>query len=270
MKNRDPQKRSRIKYLEMRIGAIAIALTALLLPACANIPETESRSDQNVTTEDVSENAAELSGKTVTIRSEAIEKVDEEGFLVEDEQVLGGEPILVINATNSPFVLPADDDIEVQVTGEVRQLILADASQEYGLDLDPEVYGDYEEQPVIIARSLALAPDPEEITANPEKYYNQLVAVEGEVEKAIDANTFTLDEDRLFGGDDLLVISPQVPPAMQEGETVTVVGILRPYVEAEFERDYDLTWDLDVRQQIEAEYTSKPVFVSQEIYPSAR
>ncbi|MEO1341809.1 MAG: hypothetical protein AAFV28_11865 [Cyanobacteria bacterium J06635_13] len=45
---------------------------------------------------------------------------------------------------------------------------------------------------------------------------------------------------------------------------------MRPFVKAEFEQDYDLTWDLDVEREIEAEYTEKPVLVVDSIYPSAQ
>ena len=39
---------------------------------------------------------------------------------------------------------------------------------------------------------------------------------------------------------------------------------------ADIERDYDLTWDLDVEQEIEAEYNKKPVLVVDSIYPAAK
>lgn len=42
--------------------------------------------------------------------------------------------------------------------------------------------------------------------------------------------------------------------------------MLRPFVKAEFERDYDLTWDLDLQEELEAEYSEKPVLVVDSIY----
>ncbi|MGB3291816.1 MAG: hypothetical protein WBB01_02360, partial [Phormidesmis sp.] len=89
------------------------------------------------------------------------------------------------------------------------------------------------------------------------------------IEDKLDDNTFTLDEEALFGSDDLLVVSMMASPQAQDGEKVTVTGVLRPYVKADFETDYDLTWDLTVQEQIDAEYTEKPVFVADEVYPSA-
>lgn len=79
-----------------------------------------------------------------------------------------------------------------------------------------------------------------------------------------------MDEDKLFGGQDLLVIRAGTPKrTVNEGEKVAVTGVLRPFVVAELERDYDLNWDLTLQRTLEAEYKNKPVFIANEVYPSA-
>ena len=110
----------------------------------------------------------------------------------------------------------------------------------------------YETKPVIIAQSVALAPDPGDITADPEKFYNQRIAVEGEVEEIRETGLFTIDEEKLFGGEDLLVYAPDVSTSrpVKEDEVITVTGVLRPFVVADFERDYDLQWDLSVKEEV--------------------
>ena len=50
-------------------------------------------------------------------------------------------------------------------------------------------------------------------------------------------------------------INPTEAP-IKDGETVATTGELRSFVVA----DYDLTWDLDVQQELEAEYSERPVF----------
>ena len=224
---------------------------------------------ENVTTEEVAEDTEDLIGQTVTIRSDALEVIEPATFTVGDDEFFGGEEILVINASGEIFELP-EDDTEVQITGEVAKLVFADIESEYGLGLDPELYVDYEDQPVIIAESLAPAPDPGEIAENPDQYYGQTLAVTGEVETVYSENTFTLDEDELFGGEDLLVVvtNPTEAP-IEDGETVAVTGELRPFITSEFETDYDLTWDLDIQREIEAEYSERPVLVVERVYPSA-
>lgn len=253
-------------------SGLLLAASIVVLPACSETPQettTQSEAADNVTTEELSSGAEGLIGETISIRAEVEETVGETSFLLEDDQLFGGEDILVINASSEPFVLAEGDETEVQVTGEVQQLVIAEFETEYGFDLDPTLYADYEDRPVVVAQSIALSPDPGDITANPEAYYNKRIAVAGEIEDKLDGNTFTLDEERLFGGEDLLVVSMMASPQAQDGEEVTVTGVLRPYLKADFETDYDLTWDLDVQEQIEAEYTEKPVFVADEVYPSA-
>ncbi|HSM82273.1 MAG TPA: hypothetical protein VLS96_11330 [Nodosilinea sp.] len=258
-------------------STLAIGLIAGLVGACAeDAPVTQTPSGAtNVQTEDVADDTENYIGQTVTIRSEPIEVVGDNSFTVSDEQFFGAEPILVINASGEPLLIP-EDGVDVQVTGEVLNFVIADIEQAYGLTLDPALYADYEEQPVIIAQSIALAPKPGEITSDPTQYYGETLAVTGEVEDIQSGSAFTLDEEQLFGSEDLLVIyaSPrdgvqQPLPAVTDGEEVAVTGVLRAFVISEFERDYDLGWDLEFQEQLEAEYSNKPVLVATGIYPSA-
>lgn len=248
-----------------------VAASLVLLPACAAGPQstTTSAESDNVTTEELADDTNSYVGEEVTVRADVEEVVDETAFVMESEGFLNNERILVINASSEPFLIPDVGDSQVQVTGEVETFSMATAAEEYNLTLDPDLYGEYESQPVIIASSLALAPDPGDITANPENYYNQRIAVQGEVEDMLESGLFTIDEDELFSGEDLLVIPTQGTTTIQDGEAVVVTGVLRPYVKADFDKDYDLQWDLSVTESVEADYSQKPVFVADSVYPSA-
>jgi hypothetical protein len=255
-----------------KMGAIALALGLFALPACTTNEEevsTPLKEEQNVTTEEIDENLTANLGDTVTIRGEVNELIGDASFLMDEDVIFGGEEILIFNASGMGLALPEGEGTQVQVTGELQELIVADLETEYGLDLDPELYADYEDRPVVVAESIALAPDPGELSEDPSLYYGQRIAVEGEVEDILDVATFTLDEEELFGAEDLLVLAQGFNPELDDGEVVTVTGTLRPYVQAEFEEEYDLTWDLDFQRQIEAEYENKPVFVADSVYPSA-
>ncbi|WP_373528705.1 hypothetical protein [Nostoc sp.] len=252
-------------------GAIALAISAMLLGACTNdldqqagVPET------NVTTEEVADNTNQLIGKTVTVRSIPVNKLGPSTFIIADKQFFGTNPILVVNASGKTFTLPTDPNTPIQATGPVRKLVIADINRDYNLGLDPNLYKDYETQPAIIAQSIALAPKPGEITTNPQLYYGKNLAVTGEVENIRNTSSFTLDEDKLFGGQDLLVIRAGTPKGIvNKGEKVAVTGVLRPFVIADLKRDYDLKWDLTLEKQLEVEYKNKPVLVATEVYPSA-
>jgi hypothetical protein len=263
-------------------GVFALALMAVVLPGCNNRLEANNRptaqqpvaqqQDNNVTTEDVSENTQALIGKTVTIRSEPLQEIGTNAFTVNDEEFFGSEPIVVVNSSGEPFTFPEDDGTEVQVTGEVLNLVVADLNREYDLDLEPDLYADYENRPAIIAQSIAPAPQPGEIAENPQPYYGRTLAVTGEVENLYNPNTFTLDEDELFGGQDLLVLVRNGNTAntpVQEDQTVAVTGVLRPFVSADLEREYDFNWDEGFVRQLEAEYRTRPVLIVDRVYQSA-
>lgn len=268
-------------------GAIALVLTTATLTACgapqepvaeepAVTPETtveepvEVAEESNVQLGELTGNVEEYLGQTVSVRGEAERAVGETAFLLQDDQLFGGEEVIVLNATGTPFVLPDEEPTEqVQVTGEVQQLVVAEFEREYGLDLDPNLYAEYENRPALVAQSIVFAPEPEEVSEEPQAYYNRTIAVSGQVGEQLSPEAFTIQEEQLFGGEEVLVIGANSLPAIEDGEEVVVTGVLRPYIAAEFERDYDLTWDLDLQRQIEAEYNEEPVLVAEEIYPSA-
>ena len=254
-------------------SSLAIKLIAaaslFILPACSGSEDTTAAEESNVTAEEIVEETTDYVGQEVSIRSQVEETVGDSAFLIVDDDYFNGEGILVINASSEPFVVPEVGDTQVQVTGEVETFAMTTVADEYDLDLPPDLFEAYEAKPVIIAQSIALAPDPADITANPEAYYNKRIAVEGEVEALKEGGLFTLDEEALFSGEDLLVIPTASSPVVKEDDVVTLTGVLRPYVQAEFETDYDLQWDLSVEENVNAEYEQKPVFVADEVYPSA-
>ena len=250
---------------------MVLAKSSLITFGCSDAPsETATPEDaaENITTGEVADGTEGLIGKTVSVRSEVGEMVGEVAFLLEDNSLLGGEDVLVINASGEPIVLPEGDGTPVQVTGEVQQLVIADFETEYGLALDPSIYSDYEGRPVLIARSAALSPDPGDLTISPHLYHNKRIAVQGEIEELLSPQLFTLDEEKLFGAEDLLVFVDAINPEAQVGEEVVITGTLRPYVKAEFETEYD--FDLGrAEEKVEVEYSGKPVFIADGVYPSA-
>ncbi|MEP0959703.1 hypothetical protein [Leptolyngbya sp. FACHB-1515] len=249
-------------------STMALTLITVLLSGCETPePQASAPNQTNVSTEEVAENTNRYIGQTVTVRSEPIETIGTNTFTIADQQFFGSEPILVVNASGQPLVLPTDGT-DIQVTGEVRNFVLADVEREFDLDLDTDLYVDYENQPALIARSITTAPKPGELTSNPQQYYGKPLAVTGEVEEIEGANTFTLDEEQLFGGEDLLVLRtrPAVDqPVIREGGKVAVTGVLRPFVVAELEREYGFSWEAGIQRQLEAEYNNRPVLIAENV-----
>lgn len=265
-------------------GAIALALVASFLTACGTGRETteeptttsqteveqpiERAEESNVILAELPGNVDQYVGRNISVRGDVEREVGKTAFLIQSDR---GEDVLVINATGQPFVLPTGNPVseQIQVTGGVAKLVIADIEREYGLDLDPNLFVEYEDRPVIIAQSIALAPQPEEITENPDPYFNKVIAVPGQIARKISPTSFTIQDDPFFAGEQVLVISREPVPALEPQEEVVVTGVLRPYDAAAFERDYNLGWAPDLRQKIEAEYTKNPVFIAEEVYPSA-
>ena len=236
-----------------------------------NYPDLQAQeSEGNTTIEDIEENPAEAVGEQVTVRGEINEVEPDISFEIAQEGFLEGEEVLVINATGEMLPEMPDEDLNLQVTGEVGTFLTADLdtyNSLYNYDLDPDLYVDYDSKPVIFAESITPAPSIEQISETPDEFYSQEVALEGEVTEIRSDLAFTLTEDDFIGGNDMLVVNVTGEPIPAEDERIVVTGMVRPFISAEFERDYDLTWDLDVQEEIEAEYSQKPALVVDSIYP---
>lgn len=105
--------------------------------------------------------------------------------------------------------------------------------------------------------------DVEDVAEDTEELIGQTVTVTGEVEADYGINTFVIEEMGDIFADQVLVINTAATtePILAE-QNVRVTGEVREFVVADFERDYDLTWEGDIRRTIEAEYTGKPVIVA--------
>ena len=99
-------------------------------------------------------------------------------------------------------------------------------------------------------------------------YYGKTVTVKAEVENVYDTRSFTLDEDSVFAGPDVLVLVPAgMTSALAHDQVVTVTGRVRPYVTAELERDFD--WFKNgriVTSKPEVDFETRPVLVAESLW----
>lgn len=109
----------------------------------------------------------------------------------------------------------------------------------------------------------------EEVADNSDQLIGQTVTIKGEVEEAYGSNLYRVQEQGEVFGDSILVIAVPAQPgattSLAADQNVQVTGQVRELVMAEFEKDYDLNWDLSVKEQIEAEYEGKPVVVAETV-----
>ena len=99
-------------------------------------------------------------------------------------------------------------------------------------------------------------------------YYGKNVTVRAEVEDILDSHSFTLDEDAILAGADVVVLVPRGydTASLRKDEVVIVSGTVRPYVATELERDFD--WFKNgkiVTQGTKVDYKTRPVVVAESI-----
>ncbi|MDV2994620.1 MAG: hypothetical protein N4J56_004274 [Chroococcidiopsis sp. SAG 2025] len=227
--------------------------------------QTTPQERRNTTSEELADKFKAMVGKRVTVRGRFLEKIGNNTFTIADEEFLGVEPILIVNLSGNPLDLPSND-IEVQATGVVRSFSLAEIAKRYNVQFDRATYAQYENDPVIIARSVAPAPEPEEITGNPTLYYNRRLAVPGNVQRVYSPNAFVLENN-------LLVLNPYPKQAARQkvtqGEKVVATGVLDRLVIADIEREYGFDLEPGLQRQLEVDYADRPVMIVDNVYPSA-
>ncbi|BAU62826.1 unknown protein [Stanieria sp. NIES-3757] len=263
------------KTIGSSLFAIALGLTpTLLLPLNSTAQEMEQNQNQeNVTIEDMTGNAEEYIGQQVTVRSTIQEELGDSGFVLQNNRFFGGSPVLVINPLNRSLN-PPSKDVPIQVTGTVQQFVIDELEREYGLSIDRELYTDYENQPAIFADNLALAPTIEQLAANPSDYYEQAIAVEGEVGQLLSPNSFALYEEGWIDDIGLLVMGINQDlntskKTFQQGDYVVVTGVVQPFDAQMLEQESGLNWNSRQIQEFESRYTNRPVITAEKVYPSA-
>ena len=99
----------------------------------------------------------------------------------------------------------------------------------------------------------------------------EVVTEENDVEAEIkNDRALNLSNKQLITSEDVLIINLTGKPISLQNQKLTVSGIVRPFIKEEFEQDYNLTWDLETQQQLEKEYSQKPVLVVNSIFPSSQ
>lgn len=254
--------------------SLASALGAATLSACSpettnptetsevEVDEVEAETTASETTEATAEETAldEQMGEIVYFHSDFQNQVSEALFVVQEDGENGWGEVLVLNQSESSFQVPSDAETPLWVLGTVEDLSEAEL-QEQGV---PESeWENYQDRPVVIAERITLVPDPSLLVENAESFLNQSVTVYGEVEVVAADNTFVLNDPNLFGGKGIILVQgadADLDSVVGE-ERAVVSGVLRPYVIADLEKDYDLSWDLELKEQLEADYQQTPVIV---------
>lgn len=260
-----------LRKVSLSLGVLTLGAGAVILPACTVGQDEIAGDRENVTTEDYARTTqiSQAIGQEATIRSPIVETLDDDGLVLQSED---GENVLVLNVASDGVSLP-EGDMPIQVTGQVVEFTIADVESQYGLDLDPDLYVDYEQQPAILAESWALAPTPEMLAEQPEMFYNQRIALEGDA-SMISPDALALYEEGWIDDVGILVVGVEKPlmeaeSNIQEGESVAVTGTAQPLDAAMLKGEYDLGLTDQQIEEFASRYTDRPVIIADTTYPTA-
>ncbi len=295
------------------VGAMALMLAvALLLASCgeeegaAEEPAAEEQAAATsgaeaesegpaagVVISDITDNPQEYFGTTATVSGEVNDVLTPNAFTIGGEDFLGTDELLIVGVQQLPNIVEGvegevevgQDDI-VQVTGTVREFNVTEIEDEVGYALDDGVFGEFEGEPVVVAKKIFLTPraerageqgvgaDISDITDNPEEFFGQTLTVEGIVGETIEANAFLLldqetagegnaaEEDALAADRAILVVnSDSFDPKLSEGQSVRVKGTLQEFDVAAFEEELGIELENDTF----ADFAGRPAMLAQQI-----
>ena len=253
----------------------------------------------------LAKDAKQFYGQTVTVKAEVENVYDSRSFTLDEDTMFAGPDVLVLVPAGMTSTLTHDQ--VVTVTGKVRPYVATELERDYdwfknGKLVTTKTEVDFKTRPVLVATSLVLADGRELLSADAgmhhdhaapmgttkdhkdhamkgelsagklakdsKKYYGQNVTVRAEVEDVLDRNSFTLDEDAMLAGHDVLVLVPAGFDVanLRKDQVVVVSGKVRPYVMAELEKDYD--WFKNgsiVTTGKKVDYETRPVLVADSI-----
>jgi len=97
-------------------------------------------------------------------------------------------------------------------------------------------------------------------------YYGKTVTVKAKVDDVMGANMFSLDEDALFAGPDVLVIVPAGVSNVVHDQKVVVTGEVRPYVEPDLDKDFSFFEDGKlIKKDTKIDWKTRPVIVARSV-----
>ena len=284
-------------------------------PAVSNPPTDPALTGdfgRRITVAEIAGEPARFISQTVTVREEVEEVIMPGVFSLDEDALLAGgldSDLLVITMPESAAqAATAEATIEpeataagmlmvgephegelVEVTGTVRNLVIADVERELGLDLDDELVVEFTDRPVIIASQVTLvsaeagageapvtADDGEtpaamdnvpvtDIIGNLAHFTGRQVAVIGEVEEMVGNTAFSIDDDAALDGgidDELLVVRAQEAAPFTADQladmTAEVRGTVRAFDLAAFEQE--LGYDLD--DTLFGEWAGRPAIIA--------
>ncbi len=286
--------------------AVAAPILALMIGGLAG--SLSAGTDMTISAGKLANNAKDYYGKTVTVKAEVEDVIDNRTFSLDEDAILTGADVLVLVPAGYTGTL-AHDQV-VTVTGKVRPFVTAELERDYHWFKDGAIVSrdskyDFKTRPVLVATSVRTADGRDllsgaampmtsdqhvshakmsgdkhatmdhgmiissgKLAKDGKKYYGQNVTVRAEVEDVLDSHSFTLDEDSVLAGPDVVVIVPAGfdVSRLAHDQVVTVTGKVRPYVMAELEKDYD--WFKDGKiftTSNKVDYKTRPVLIAETI-----
>lgn len=159
--HRIPRRKRDLSILRSGWVGRAMVLSLFLLIISVGFAWAE----QTVGVNELNENLEKYIGKTVTVRGEVEEVYGNRSFTVDEEGILGKDLLVISNKPLPPRVTGPEEtplvlkDDTVKVTGTVRRFVATEIERELGLDLEPQIEVEIEEnRPVIIAKSVTPEP----------------------------------------------------------------------------------------------------------------
>lgn len=144
------QHRGLFSKLWNKRSIFASLFLPVLLAACNQEPIATAPGGEEAL-EEVAEEPREYIGKKVTVAGEVEEVVGPRAFVIQDDDIFGGEEVLVVSTAD--IASPVEDS-EVQVTGTVRLVSVTELEREFELGPGTEYEVYVENKPVIVSDAI--------------------------------------------------------------------------------------------------------------------
>ncbi len=264
------------------LGLALLAVVALMLASCGqdqgSTGEESAGRAKGVSVADVTDNPGEFYGAQITLSGLVTEIVGANAVAIGGDEFVGGDRVLVVGARKLDQIaegVPEGESLEiqqqdlVQASGTLREFKLEEVENEVAYELDDNLFGDWEGEPVLVADSFVLTPQQggettqgqqginatlSRMVDQPEEFYGQDVTVGGAVAQVISTNAFVLvqkntqgeglyDVDAVTLADRGVLVATNDGPNLTERQNVRVTGTLQQFDVSAFEQDLGVRFD---------------------------
>lgn len=216
------------------LHGLALLLIGAALTACTGQDASREDAPGATSIAEILADPAQYRGQQLTLSGEVSGVLSARVFRIKESSGLfnlnsANEGLLVAIVEDAERPAEINDEMQVQVTGELRAYDADALDPDIGIGFIPAVEGISEGDPMLLVERVLVQATISALDANPGAYLHNQVTVTGRVEEVLQQGIVRLGDPETDS--DVLVVTTNAGPETlaQEGQRLAVTGLVRQF-----------------------------------------